>query len=306
MRKKLLVASVIVIVVALYVSVNRVRLASNQGDRDDLGSAMTYGADYSNPRVLVGYAQEVFAARILQETGSVPQSLPGGGQLPHYQYEAEVLYSIKGTASGKIMLDLEALDGARLNPSNTYLFAARHWAETEPWYYIGSPSPFHVLISDNTNLASEELNELIRKHPRTYELLNAYPNEILRDVDIQKNRAVNSFSSLSDETKQAIYAKFDELIPRRPVPEVLPTPSMSSPTSEESTDCIDGKDNDNDGVADQADPDCLTYYREDLPSFCRDLEDNDRDGLKDAADPDCAPFYPQSAPLPPLQVPSST
>src|SRR5262249_51188862 len=66
------------------------------------------------------------------------------------------------------------------------------------------------------------------KNDRTYELLNAYPNEMLYGNDIAHNDVANSFQSLSDQEKQAVYAKFQELIPPRHVPEILP-PAPTTP-----------------------------------------------------------------------------
>jgi hypothetical protein len=52
------------------------------------------------------------------------------------------------------------------------------------------------------------------------------------------------------------------------------------------TNCNDGWDNDCDGLADAADPDCAGKVGEQ----CANLVDDDGDGLVDCADPDCANF----------------
>ncbi|MDG1479338.1 MAG: hypothetical protein P8R54_07085 [Myxococcota bacterium] len=49
------------------------------------------------------------------------------------------------------------------------------------------------------------------------------------------------------------------------------------------TDCIDGVDNDRDGLTDCEDDECLDFCLED----CTDGMDNDRDGLTDCADDEC-------------------
>jgi hypothetical protein len=51
-------------------------------------------------------------------------------------------------------------------------------------------------------------------------------------------------------------------------------------------DCLDGWDNDCDGLADGADPDCAGKVAEQ----CANLADDDNDGLVDCVDPDCATF----------------
>lgn len=57
--------------------------------------------------------------------------------------------------------------------------------------------------------------------------------------------------------------------------------------------CNDGADNDGDGWADVADPDCSAGNTEvgTGPSACNDGVDNDRDGAVDAADDYCADAY---------------
>ncbi len=304
-RQLAIIVSSVAVIVGFYVAVNSELPLDNGQNEENSSPAASYAINYDNPRVLVGYAQEVFAAKVLAERGNNPQTLPGGSQLAHYQYEVEVLYNIKGTASGRIQVDIEAFEGARLVPGNTYILAARHWAETEPWYYVGSPNAFHVSISQSSRLTNEELTDIVKKHSRTYELLNAYPNEILRDIDIQKGRTINSFQSLFEANKRAVYDKFQELIPPRPVPEILPPISTSRDSIPENSwsRCGDKEDNDKDGLIDKADPDCGGALREDLPALCGDNIDNDRDGFTDSADPDCAQFYPPQPPPPPPSAP---
>ncbi|MFH0868762.1 MAG: hypothetical protein V1839_00895 [archaeon] len=50
--------------------------------------------------------------------------------------------------------------------------------------------------------------------------------------------------------------------------------------------CLDGLDNDNDGLIDCYDPDCDTGVAQAVFA-CRDGIDNDMDGVNDCADPDC-------------------
>lgn len=280
--------------------------------RNPYGDHLAYLANYNNPQILLGYAQEIFAGKVIAEISNNPAKIITAS-IPHFQYEVEVIFNIKGIARGKIMVDVDSIEGGRLIEGATYLLAARYWDETHPWYYVGSLPVFYTLVTNDSNLSNAEIVEEIMKHPKTYELLNAYPNEILRDIDIAKNRANNSFRSLAEEQKQEIYKKFSELIPSRPVPEILPqeqSPSSSEPTNEnEWLLCRDGKDNDNDGLVDKADDDCKPVLREDLPSLCKDEDDNDLDGLRDAADPDCKQYYPTPTPpeLPkPDPAPTST
>ena len=55
--------------------------------------------------------------------------------------------------------------------------------------------------------------------------------------------------------------------------------------------CADGKDNDNDGLTDCKDTDCLAYCAgksENTAALCQDTKDNDEDGKTDCLDSDCA------------------
>lgn len=263
------------------------------------GAAAIYTMDLENPRVLVGYSQNVFAGKVIQEIGRTPnQTTP---EIPHIQYDVEVIYNVKGSVRGTAVVDVTVLGGGGLTLGATYMFATRHLEELSPWYFTSTHPANRTMVTQDATLTAAALQKLVRGQERTYELLNAYPNEIVRDIDIQKSRAANAFRSLSDSEKELVFAKFDELIPPRPVPAFLSAPPPPPPDlTEVSGDaCRDGNDNDGDGLIDRNDPNCSTYYREDLPSFCRDYKDNDADGKTDAADPDCASYYPTPTPLPP-------
>lgn len=52
--------------------------------------------------------------------------------------------------------------------------------------------------------------------------------------------------------------------------------------------CSDGIDNDCDGLSDCADPDCAGIWAENDTATCSDGKDNDCDGIIDCDDPDCA------------------
>ena len=89
--------------------------------------------------------------------------------------------------------------------------------------------------------------------------------------------------------------------PPAPTPVPEPTPSLYSVPMPppEREDCRDGMDNDRDGLADCADPDCAAFERCTPPvalygvpmperaEVCGDGLDNDRDGRADCADSDC-------------------
>lgn len=297
-RITIILAVGIAVILVVYVAVNGV-LRPEDGGRPpffdgDREPADIVG-DYGDARVLVGYSQNIFAGKVLREEGRIPSY---DLQIPKIQYDVEVIYNIKGEAPKEVVVNLDAGELGNLDVGTTYLFAARYIEELSPWYHVGL-RPMIAAITGDKNLANEQTLNLIFRHQRTYDLLNAYPNEILDGYDVEHGYTQNSFLSLSDEEKEVVYTKFSELIPSRDIPEILPPPhSPPSPTNEGGTDCINGVDGDKDGLVGKDDPDCHTYFREDVWGFCVDGRDNDRDGLTDAHDPDCAEFYPQPKPAP--------
>jgi hypothetical protein len=66
---------------------------------------------------------------------------------------------------------------------------------------------------------------------------------------------------------------------------------VCTPTELPETSCMDGLDNDCDGLTDGSDPDCPSSCEptQVSESSCSDGLDNDCDGFIDGADPDCAP-----------------
>jgi hypothetical protein len=164
------------------------------------------------------------------------------------------------------------------------------------------------VVTSDASLEREQLLELILRSDKTYELLNAYPNEILPAVDVRRQRTATSFQGLSATDKEAVYRKFQELIPPRPVPAVAPNPAPALVNDGEKTrgSCTDGLDNDSDGLIDNAESDCKGFFEENGVSLCQDRIDNDRDGQTDQADPDCAQFYLTEVPPPPAGKSTST
>jgi hypothetical protein len=152
------------------------------------------------------------------------------------------------------------------------------------------------MLDNDSSMTTQQLIELARHNDRVYELLVAYVYE----VPWRSTNNTNGFTTLSEEKKQAVFDKFGELIPPRPIPKVENSPSQIPQQLKENTWslCRDGVDNDENGLIDNNDPSCALILRENNFSLCRDNLDNDNDGLSDAADPDCAQFYPQPEPIP--------
>lgn len=266
---------------------------------ENFGGDASWSANFNDDRILVGYFQNIFAAKVIKQISTNARN-----SFPRIQYESEAIYSIKGKVNGEVTIDLDSVQGAKLIPGTTYIFAAMHMNGDQN-YYVGFHPRMATVVTRNDSLSNEELTMLVLKHPRTYELLNSYPNEIPDPINIENGLTDNAFMSLSAEDKEVVFSKFQDLIPPRSAPEILPPSSapVANVMNETGGRCIDGKDNDLDGLIDSKDPECAIFFQENNFALCRDHDDNDADSLIDAADPDCIVFYP---PQQPPQQPSPT
>jgi hypothetical protein len=287
--------------------------------------------DWSDSKALVGAQGNILVGRVMEKVGE-GATWSRNTDRPHTLFDVEVIYNVKGNPRGVIRVMQNGIsvgDMVRvirsgdppeeimmnsdssllLKPGHTYLLFLGYDSMRSRYFLEYSPR-LQREISDDNALTSEKLNELARRDERVYELLAAYVNE----VPIRAN-VLNRFDLLSAAEKQVVFDKFEELIPSRPVPEITPKNfDFSEPAIENRiTYCMDGADNDKDGLIDFADPECKSFFIENNRGLCRDGTDDDADGLVDVADPDCAPFYPQSAPppagptpTPPPSAPTST
>lgn len=187
-----------------------------------------YEADFSNPKLLVGGAFNVFAGKVIAETGK--ENL---GRKPSTQFSVAVLHNIKGdltgtvtiTQDGRITDDMVLISdgdmihpggkypdaeygGYFLQPGSTYLFVTRGPNESG-WHRMSSFPKANSLISDNVGLSEQEQLTVIQDNQRVKLLEVTYPDEILLQVDVEKNRVVNAFNLLPPEEKAAAQARAD-------------------------------------------------------------------------------------------------
>ncbi len=126
------------------------------------GSHSAQAFDVSDKRKLVGFADNVFVGRVLEQVGtsSIPTSDPGPG-VPRTQYSVKVLENIEGNLSGTVTVSQEGgyityvpdsgpKEGQRvrelvtfgedpmLEPGQTYLFVTRY-DERRDYYQITTP-----------------------------------------------------------------------------------------------------------------------------------------------------------------------
>jgi len=194
-------AVVMLAAIGMYVySTQRNHITESKNQLDGVVHS-AYIADFDDDRVLVGYAQNVFVGKVIQYTGSAPRN-----GVPHKQLEVSVVHNIKGEAQGVVTVDVEnSSEVEELIPGATYLLAARHIPTISPFYHIGAHPAFRSNISRDAGLTPQDLAELAKKDERVRHLLEAYPNEVLRDRDIEKGYTLNAFKTLSEEQRQAVY-----------------------------------------------------------------------------------------------------
>ena len=131
--------------------------------------------DTSDPRKLVGFSDNVFVGKVVEQVGT--KSL---NSIPETQFKVEVLDNIKGDLNGSVTVNQQGghewnqivlFEGDKLlEVGQTYLFATKH-LESENW---------HTLIPVDGDIpidSKQERTELIEKYT------NAYKNEIPFEFD---------------------------------------------------------------------------------------------------------------------------
>lgn len=178
-------------------------------------SHASYVADFSDDRVLMGASQHVFVGKVVKRVGEV--TLPG--KSPGVQYFIEIIENIKGTLKGNVLIDQEGgyqygvmyiagnggdtfkpgdgYDNAYfLQPGSTYVMAVRSIGvdkNPQMGHRLGGHPNNKKLISSDPTLTPDELRTLADQDEKVASFKNAYPNEILLDVDVKNGNASNSY-----------------------------------------------------------------------------------------------------------------
>lgn len=173
-----------------------------------------YVADFSDDRILMGAAHNVFVGKVIRQLGE--KAL---GSSPETQFEVDVIFNIKGDLKENIVVNQfggykngvlylmhggdvvsPGVDGGEelLAPGSTYLFVTRHLPE-EDWYtFISHPNATKLLSKDG-NLSKTDLQHLYENDLRITKLKEAYKNEVLLDSDVKNNNTRNSYQSLQEK-----------------------------------------------------------------------------------------------------------
>lgn len=159
-------------------------------------------ADFSNDRVLVGVAENVFVAKI---TDHLSDTSDRG--VPETQFSGEIVANVKGNLSGRVIINQFPEDDVviddvviyepdntfkyknPLKPGSTYIFSTLRHPDKNWQTTITHPNAY-ILVNEDSSLNIEQLKELVRKNKRYIELIEALKNPIsLEELDRQGREA---------------------------------------------------------------------------------------------------------------------
>lgn len=106
-----------------------------------------YAFNVEDERKLVGFADNVFVGRVVEQLGTNGQTHSGDTDLPHTQYSVEVLENVKGNLEGSVTVSqiggydpqenavVLVKNDRLLEPGQTVLFSTR-FDESNGWHVI--------------------------------------------------------------------------------------------------------------------------------------------------------------------------
>lgn len=207
----------VVIVSILLMSVLAVEIYTASVNQPTISSIhLQYTADFSDDRILVGGAHNVFVGKVIKQVGNEEYS-----GTPSTQFDVEVIKNIKGDLNGTVVVD--QLGGYKdgvlylvnndivapndikggtplLTTSSTYLFTTRYNERKNQYTLITHPNGMK-LISADSGLEKVQLEELILRDEKVIALEEAYKHEVLLDADIRHNNTRNSYQSLQEKNQ---------------------------------------------------------------------------------------------------------
>lgn len=151
-----------------------------------------------NDRVFVGIMHNIFVAKIINKTGQI-----AAVDAPVMtQFEAEVISNIKGLLSGRIVISQEGgyengilvtMEGQKLlRVGSTYILSAR--TDGQGTYLVTSYPRGRVLLTADTTLNSDQLQQLAATNQDVTTLQEAYSHEIPYQIDVDNNFNLNAYS----------------------------------------------------------------------------------------------------------------
>ncbi|MCK9351806.1 MAG: hypothetical protein M0P76_03375 [Candidatus Pacebacteria bacterium] len=175
---------------------------------------------------IVGASTNIFVGKIIKQSGSSKDKF--GSETT--QFEVEIIDNIKGKLRGNITVTqmagykngiLYTMEGdivgqtvsdklSLLNVGSTYLLATGYKKESEQ-YVLLTFSKARTLITDDENLDTGKLKELVWRNDVVKQFLTAYPDEILMQSDIKSGHTLNSFQSLPVDEQEKIRAEAEQI-----------------------------------------------------------------------------------------------
>ncbi len=162
------------------------------------GGEMSYPSDISDDRNLLGASHDVFVGKVTGEVSSEGW---------YTKFSVQVISNIKGDLQGVVSVGVTGgyRDGVFyvtrgntwLAPGSTYLLATRYRSIDDSYRLIGFDDPVSwKLLSENSGLATAQLQTLAHNDLRVKALAAAYPYEVLDQADVYNHSALNSYASV--------------------------------------------------------------------------------------------------------------
>lgn len=109
----------------------------------------SYAFDVSDPRELVGSADNVFVGRVVEEVGGEDIAGEGGGDIPQTQFAVDVVENLKGELRGQVVVNQDG--GTLPGESRPILLTGSEPLEPGESYVLSTsrdvPSGWHSIVA---------------------------------------------------------------------------------------------------------------------------------------------------------------
>ena len=167
------------------------------------GGEAHYPSDFSDDRNLVGVSQNIFIGKVIGQVKTEDS---------YTQFAVQVIDNVKGNLQGTVNVGVTG--GYRngvfyvhegntwLDSGATYLLATRYRSIDNSYRLITFDSDVSwKLLSENSGLATAQVQGLAQNDSRVKALTAAYPHEVLDQADVYNHTTFNSYASLAHGSK---------------------------------------------------------------------------------------------------------
>ncbi len=171
----LLSLSIVVVLVAGYAGIGKEKPEAGSED-EVIRVEVSYGFNVKDEEKLVGFAENVFRGRVIEQVGSekMADSASGDSGLPQTQFAVQPLENIKGELTGRVTVNQQGgsikqngkskkvlIEGdPLLEPGKEYMFVTRY-EEDKDWYTIAAQPFGDVKVEDKEK--RKELKEKLKQ-----------------------------------------------------------------------------------------------------------------------------------------------